>query len=111
MKICLDAGHYGKYNQSPCNGAYYESDMTWKLHLLLKHHLEAYGIQVVTTRKNQETDRKLYDRGAAAKGCSLFISLHSNAAQKESITRSPTVPSTAVQTASEWYWQSVWSRS
>ncbi|MCI8726687.1 MAG: N-acetylmuramoyl-L-alanine amidase [Hungatella sp.] len=85
MKICLDAGHYGKYNQSPCNGAYYESDMTWKLHLLLKHHLEAYGIQVVTTRKNQETDRKLYDRGAAAKGCSLFISLHSNAAQKESI--------------------------
>lgn len=85
MKICLDAGHYGKYNQSPCNRAYYESDMTWKLHLLLKRHLEAYGIQVVTTRSNQETDRKLYDRGIASKGCELFISLHSNAAQKESV--------------------------
>lgn len=85
MKICLDAGHYGKYNQSPCNRAYYESDMTWKLHLLLKRHLEVYGIQVVTTRSNQETDRKLYDRGTASKGCELFISLHSNAAQKESV--------------------------
>ena len=46
IKICLDAGHYGKYNQSPAVSKYYESDMAWKLHLLLKKELEAYGIEV-----------------------------------------------------------------
>ena len=79
MKICLDAGHYGKYNQSPANKKYYESVMTWKLHLLQKKYLEEYGIEVITTRENQNTDRGLYDRGAASAGCDLFISDHSNA--------------------------------
>lgn len=79
MKICLDAGHYGKYNKSPANSAYYESDMVWKLTELQKKYLEAYGIEVITTRTNQATDRDLYARGAASKGCDLFISNHSNA--------------------------------
>ncbi len=78
-KICLDAGHYGKYNQSPANRTYYESDMVWKLHLLLKKYLEQYGFTVLTTRTDQNTNRNLYDRGAASKGCILFLSLHSNA--------------------------------
>ena len=38
-KVCLDAGHYGKYNRSPGIPAYYESEMVWNLHLLLKKHL------------------------------------------------------------------------
>ncbi len=79
MKICLDAGHYGKYNKSPADGRNYESDMEWKLHIMLKKYLEEYGIQVITTRINQETDKVLYDRGTASAGCNLFISLHSNA--------------------------------
>lgn len=79
MKICLDAGHYGKYNKSPADGRYYESDMVWKLHLMLKRYLEDYGIQVITTRADQATDRALYDRGTASAGSNLFISLHSNA--------------------------------
>lgn len=78
-KICLDAGHYGKYNRSPANKAYYESDMTWKLHLLLKKHLEQYGIEVILTRKNQKTDLGLSARGKTSKGCDLFVSIHSNA--------------------------------
>ena len=36
VKVCLDAGHYGKYNRSPAVSSYYESDMTWKLHNYLK---------------------------------------------------------------------------
>ena len=80
IKICLDAGHYGKYNRSPAVPAYYESDMNWKLHLLLKKYLEQYGIQVTTTRTSQAADRDLYQRGAASKGCDLFLSIHSNAA-------------------------------
>lgn len=77
--VCLDAGHYGKYNQSPAVSAYYESDMVWKLHLKLKVYLEKYGIKVTQTRTNQATDKGLYDRGAFSKGADLFLSLHSNA--------------------------------
>lgn len=79
MKICLDAGHYGKYNRSPAVKTYYESDMNWKLHLKLKAELEKYGIEVVTTRKEQANDMDLYDRGRCANGCDLFLSIHSNA--------------------------------
>lgn len=78
-KICIDAGHYGKYNRSPAVKEYYESDMNWKLHLLLKKHLEAYGFEVITTRPNQKDDLTLYKRGATSKGCDLFLSIHSNA--------------------------------
>jgi N-acetylmuramoyl-L-alanine amidase len=78
-KICLDAGHYGKYNRSPAVPAYYESDMNWKLHLLLKAALEKYGFEVKLTRSNQAKDLALIERGKAAKGCDLFLSIHSNA--------------------------------
>ncbi len=79
MKICLDAGHYAKYNRSPVNRAYYESEMNWKLHLLLKTELESYGCEVITTRADQTKDLEVSKRGKAAQGCDLFISLHSNA--------------------------------
>lgn len=79
VKICLDAGHYDYYNQSPANKKYYESKAMWTLHLLLEKHLKNYGIEVVKTRTDQTKDRTLYDRGAASKGCNLFLSLHSNA--------------------------------
>lgn len=79
MKICLDAGHYGKYNQSPANRAYWESDFSWKFHLLLKTALERYGVQVVTTRAVKDKDLGLEARGRKAAGCDLFLSLHSNA--------------------------------
>lgn len=79
IKICLDAGHYGKYNRSPANKAYYESDMNWKLHLLLKKYLEEYGIEVILTRSKQEYDLGLTARGRVSKGCDLFLSIHSNA--------------------------------
>ena len=83
--VCLDAGHYGKYNRSPVVPEYYESDMNWKLHLLLKAELEKYGIQVKTTRADKAKDLALEARGKASKDCDLFISLHSNAAEAESV--------------------------
>ena len=82
--VCLDAGHYGKYNRSPVVSEYYESDMNWKLHLLLKAELEKYGIQVKTTRADKNKDLALETRGKVSKDCDLFISLHSNAASTES---------------------------
>lgn len=78
--VCVDAGHYGKYNRSPVNSEYYESYMTWDLHVLLRAELEARGVNVRVTRDDQTKDLEVTKRGKAAKGCDLFISLHSNAA-------------------------------
>lgn len=77
--VCLDAGHSGDYNRSPAVPVYYESDMSWTLHLLLKAALERYGIVVKITRETQNTTLGVYERGTASKGCDLFLSLHSNA--------------------------------
>lgn len=82
--VCLDAGHYGKYNRSPVVPDYYESDMNWKLQNLLKAELEKYGIKVTTTRADKNKDLALESRGKASKDADLFISLHSNAASAES---------------------------
>lgn len=84
MKICLDAGHYGRYNQSPVNHAYWESEFNWKFHLLLKAELEKRGIEVITTRAEQAKDLDVYKRGLIAKGCDLFLSIHSNACADQS---------------------------
>lgn len=78
MKICIDAGHYGKYNRSPVVPSYYESDMNWKLHLMLKEELLKRGFEVTTTRALKAYDLEVTARGRKAAGCDLFISLHSN---------------------------------
>ncbi len=85
VKVCLDAGHYGNYNRSPVNSSYYESVRMWKLHELLAEALQARGIAVIKTRSNQKKDLALTSRGKKAKGCDLFISLHSNASNSESV--------------------------
>lgn len=79
IKICLDAGHYGKYNRSPAVKSYYESEMNWKLHLLLRKYLIEHGFTVIQTRSDQTKDMALTTRGKKAKGCDLFLSIHSNA--------------------------------
>lgn len=77
--VCIDAGHYAKYNRSPGIPEYYESEVMWKLHLLQKKYLEQLGIDVITTRENQKIDLALHERGRKAENCKLFISDHSNA--------------------------------
>ena len=79
MRVCLDAGHYGRYNQSPVNPAYFESVQMWKLTEFLSAELKKRGVGVVKTRTNQAKDLALITRGKMAKGCDLFVSLHSNA--------------------------------
>lgn len=84
-KVCIDAGHYGKYNRSPVNSGYYESVQMWELHNLLATALKKRGISVVKTRATQANDLALTTRGRLANGCDLFISLHSNASSTESV--------------------------
>lgn len=78
-RICIDAGHYGLYNRSRAVPEYYESTMAWKLHKMLRAALECCGFEVIVTREKKAEDLALYERGRKAKGCELFISLHSNA--------------------------------
>ena len=85
--VCIDAGHYKGYNASKVVKGYFEGDVMWKLHLYLKQELESYGIKVKTTRSNVSTDLSLSNRGKTSKGCDLFLSLHSNACDKESVDR------------------------
>lgn len=89
LKICLDAGHFGKQNNNPkISPVYWESLMAWDLHLMLKEELEKYnGATVITTRTDETKDLGLEARGKKAKGCDLFISLHSNACDTESVDR------------------------
>lgn len=79
IKIMLDAGHYGKYNKSPCIKTYYESEMNWKLHNWLKYYLERWGFTVAQTRADQKKDLAVVTRGQSAKGYDLLVSVHSNA--------------------------------
>ena len=84
FKVCLDAGHYGNYNAGAVK-VYYESVRMWNLTELLAKELTARGIAVIKTRSNQATDLALTSRGRKAKGCDLFLSMHSNAAGAESV--------------------------
>lgn len=86
-KILLDAGHVTNYNQSKVYKNYYEGNAMWSLQNYLKKELEAYGFIVKTTRASRDKDLAVYDRGYMAKGYDMFISLHSNACDTESVDR------------------------
>lgn len=82
-KVCLDAGHYGKYNRSPVVKDYYESVQMWKLTEMVSAELKARGVAIVKTRTNQATDLALVTRGKKGKGCDVLVSFHSNASESE----------------------------
>ena len=86
-KILLDAGHYTNYNQSNVYKSYYEGNAMWTLQNLLKAELELYGFTVSTTRTSRDKDVAVTTRGQMAKGYDMFISLHSNACDTESVDR------------------------
>ena len=87
VKIMIDAGHYGKYNPSPVVDGYYESITVWKLHEFLTAALEKYGFTVAHTRNDPNSDLAVTSRGKLAKGCDLFLSLHTDACGSEEVDR------------------------
>ncbi len=78
-RIMLDAGHYGKRNQSPILPEYYESERMWLLCELLAKELSVLGFEVFKTRESLSKDLAVVERGKMAADCDLFLSLHSNA--------------------------------
>ena len=93
IKIMIDPGHYAGYNKSNVYPAYCEGDKMWILSQFLMEELKSYGFIVGCTKpsinsypKNNGSDY-VYGRGQKAKGYDLFISLHSNACNTESVDR------------------------
>jgi N-acetylmuramoyl-L-alanine amidase len=89
----VDPGHYAGFNKSNVVPAYCEGDRMWVLAQYLMEELKSYGFTVGCTKpsinsypKNNGTDY-VYGRGYKAKGYDLFISLHSNACNTESVDR------------------------
>lgn len=86
FKVYIDPGHQGStYNKSTTGLNYYESAMTWKLAGYLKNELQKRNIAVTFSRQSISENPSLYNRGYGAKGCDLFLSLHSNACSTESV--------------------------
>ncbi len=79
MRVCIDPGHYAKYNRSPGVPQYYESERMWELSLRQKKYLEQLGVEVILTRTDPNKDLGLQERGKASAGCDLEVSNHSNA--------------------------------
>lgn len=89
IKLCFDAGHYTNYNRSNVYENYYEGNMTWELHLLVKEYLEKnyINVSIITTRSERDKDLSVYNRGYKAKGCDGFYSFHSNACDDKNVDR------------------------
>ena len=86
FKVHLDCGHYSDhYNKTTTGLDYYESRAMWTLGGYLKKELENLGITVTVTRTDINDNPSLYNRGLGARGCDLFLSLHSNAANSETV--------------------------
>lgn len=83
MKICIDAGHSIRQNQSPAVRTYYEGERMFVLQKYLRAALERYGFTVVCTRSRVEDNPSLYERAEFGRGCGLLVSLHSNAIGNE----------------------------
>ncbi|MDE7098141.1 MAG: N-acetylmuramoyl-L-alanine amidase, partial [Ruminococcus sp.] len=84
IKVMIDPGHYGKYNQSPVYAPYWESEMTWKLSNYLQTELQELGVHADLTKHSLDEDPELNDRGFASKGYDFFVSMHSNAGSSSS---------------------------
>ncbi len=81
--VVVDPGH-GK-GDSPSWEGYLEYKAMWELANHLKDALERCGIEVHLTKDSAEENPTLEDRGKLAKDKDLFISLHSNAVDNESV--------------------------
>lgn len=85
MIVTLDAGHYGKYNQSPVNKNFYESDFTWKMCNYMAKFFKEADVKVRFTRSKKDVDKALFERGYYAKGSNIFLSIHANACDTERV--------------------------
>lgn len=84
-KVCIDIGHVPGANRSPCVPEYSEGSRMVDLGNALAATLtECFDdVEVFFTRPDVNLDLGVVQRGNAAAGADLFVSLHSNASNNE----------------------------
>lgn len=95
MLIAIDQGHGATTNPYP-DGIHCEGFQMYQLGYLLYQELKAMNKYSLRCTRNKSTDDPtLIQRGSYAKGADLFISLHSNAAAKDTVQRVVVIPNIA----------------
>lgn len=94
IKIMVDCGHFSGYNKYTVIGSKTaEGDVVWSIGQYLIPLLRAYGFTVGSTKASINAypgapgDDNITARGRMAAGYDLFISLHTNACNTESVNR------------------------
>lgn len=91
MKIVLDPGHGKNTNPYP-DGIHCEGYQMYQLGYHLYYALKEMNFAVVMTRLQAADNPSLLERGNAATGADLFISLHSNASSNPETDRVVIIP-------------------
>ena len=89
--VCIDTGHVAGANRSPCVVAYSEGTQMWALGEMLGAALSELYADVVVKYTRTDINQNLrpdggedvVERGHAAAGSDLFVSLHSNASNND----------------------------
>jgi len=94
IKIMVDCGHFSGYNKYTVIGSKTaEGDVVWSIGQYLIPLLKGYGFTVGNTKSSVNAypgapgDDNITQRGRMAAGYDLFISLHTNACESESVNR------------------------
>lgn len=94
-RIVIDPGHGAGVNLYP-DGSHSEGTQMYQLGYHLFQELKAIGrYNLICTRLTSEQNPDVATRGKTAKGADLFISLHSNAAAKDTVQRVVVIPNIA----------------
>ena len=92
MKICLDPGHSGKIEPGACAGGATEAAVNLEVAKIAGRMLEKFGHQVLLTRTDEVDNKWLSWRceAAWAFGADIFVSIHCNACEDETVTGTET---------------------
>ena len=92
MKICLDPGHSGKIEPGACSGGVTEAVINLEVAKIAGRMLEKFGHKVLLTRTGEVDNYWLSWRceAAWAFGADIFVSIHCNACEDETVTGTET---------------------
>ena len=92
MKICIDPGHSGKIEPGACAGGVTEAAINLEVAKIAGRMLEKFGHQVLLTRSGEVDNDWLSWRceAAWAFGADIFVSIHCNACEDETVSGTET---------------------
>ena len=92
MKICIDPGHSGPFESGACAGGVTEAALNLEVAKIAGRMLEKYGHKVLLTRSGEVDNNWLTWRceAAWAFGADIFVSIHCNGCEDETVTGTET---------------------